>query len=150
MKEVKIKNIHLLGLASWLNELELSGKETRIRSRFVTKLADRYQENEKFRVEMITKHSKLDEEGNPIIAEDGKSYEFDDKDALVKELTDLYNEKFTVTLPDDEFEALKKIVLDTDYVFGPKEGDNEQERIAKIRQANDYEVWCEVFESVEN
>lgn len=146
MAKVAIKNGLILGLASWLNELNLSGYHSRERSRFVTQLADRLKETEGFRQELIQKYAKKDDKGAPIKTEDGTSYVLDDVEKFKEELTDLYQDEFEINLPDKTFKTLKDIILNTYYTFGPKEGDNEQERQAKVRQANDYSAWCEVFE----
>ena len=142
-----IENQHILGLASWLHELNLSGRQSRVRTRFVKTLSDRYQENEKFRQELIEKYGKKDK-GQLVKTEDGKSYVLGDKEKFVQELQDLLEEQFVVTLDNNDANTLKEMVLDTDYVFGPKEGTTPEEKAAKSRQANDYEVWCKSFEEM--
>jgi len=140
-----IENSYVLGLASWLAEQELSGKESRVRTRFVKQLADRHQETDKFRQELLDKYAKKDEKGERVVNEQ-QNVVLDDVEGFTKEINDLYQEEFTIDLDEKSFEILKNIVLNTDYVFGPKENDNDQERLAKIRQANDYEEWCQAFE----
>jgi len=148
MKDFKIKNMHIAGLASWLNELQLKGSLSRVRSRLVGKLVQRYQENEKFRIELANKYAKKDKDGKPLLNEDKTSYVMENQEEFNKELTELYDETFTCPLEKDSILSLKYIVLDTDYVFGPKEGMSPQEQNAKIRQANDYGIWCQSFESI--
>jgi hypothetical protein len=131
-----IQNAYILGLASWLSELNLQGKYSRARSRFVAKLAERHTENDKFRVEIIEKYRKEDTD------------EFTDIDAVKKELQELFDEKYTVTIDGNDGVLLKELVLESDYKFGPKEDAAEQEKVAQIRQANDYNVWCESFEQM--
>lgn len=143
-----IQNQYILGLASWLHELNLSGRQSRVRSRFVATLSNRYQENEKFRQELIEKYGKKDKKGALIKTEDGKSYILEDKDKFVAELKDLLEEEYTVTLDGNDGAVLKSVVLDTDYVFGPKDSMTEEEKVAKMRQANDYAAWCEAFEKM--
>lgn len=156
MNIFKIKNKFLVGLGSWLNELQLSGKESRERTRFVNLLVDRLTENEKFRAELIKKYAQKDEEGNPRKrTEEGAGEIWDilpeDMEAYAKEYNEMMNEDFIIDVLEGNKEKVKvvtNIVLNTDYVFGPKEGDVEGERQAKLRQMNDYDIWCESFEAV--
>lgn len=144
--KVTIKNSLVLSLASWLNELNLIGRESRERTRFVNLLAVRYQETEKFRMEILNKYAQKDEEGKNKVSEDGKSILLEDSNAYVKEVTELMEDEYVIQLDSKVFNTLKHIVLDTTYTFGPKEGQEEQEIQAKVRQASEYALWCECFE----
>lgn len=142
----EIENSYVLGLASWLSELSLEGKYSRARSRFVKLLADRHTETDNFKKEIIKKYAKKNEDGEPVV-ENG-NYQIDDKESFSKEIQDLYHDTFTVSLDKNDAMYLKEVVLNTDYKFGPKENDSEQEKNAKIRQANDYSEWCKSFENI--
>lgn len=156
MNSFKIKNKFLVGLGSWLNELQLSGKESRERTRFVNLLVDRLTENEKFRAELIRKYAQKDEEGNPKKRmEEGAGEIWDllpeDMEKYAKEYNEMMDEEFVIDVLEGNKEKVKvvtDIVLNTNYVFGPKEGDSAEEKQAKIRQMNDYGIWCEAFEAV--
>lgn len=143
-----IKNSQVLGFASWLNELELNGRQSRERSRVVKILAEKIREIEKFRLEILEKYSQKDKKGKSKVGKDNKMVLLDDKkkEQFVTEVTELYNEEFELAIDDFQIDVLKNIVLDTTYLFGPKEGDSEPEKAAKIRQANDYVLWCEMVE----
>lgn len=144
--KIEIKNSHVLPLANWLSELNLNGRQSRERTRFVKTLANRHQENEKFRMELVEKYAKKDKKGKIVKTEDGENIQIEKIEEFTKEATDLYEEKFVVDLLDESYEILKDIVLNTNYVFGPNPSSTQEEKLNKIRQANDYDVWCEIFE----
>ena len=143
--KIEIKNRYVLGLASWLNELQLSGKLSRTRTRFVNKLAERHKETDKFRIELVDKYAKKDKNGKNVM--DGENVVLADVEAFSKEINELYDEVFTVGSEKEAYGLLKHIVLDTDYVFGPAKDADGPERLAKLRQAEDYTEWCAVFEN---
>lgn len=147
--KVTITNAHVAVLATWLNELLLEGRRSRERTRFVKKLGERYDENEKFRKEILAKYSKKDEKGEQVLTKDRKNVELEKgkEEAFGKELQELYDEVYEVTLDDVAGKMIKDLVLNTNYVFGPMPGDDEVTKMLKVRQANDYNVWCEMFEA---
>ena len=67
MASLKIQNRYLLGLASWLNEQALAGRESRERSRFVTIVADQLAVVEKERKDIIDKYAEKEEDGTTLI-----------------------------------------------------------------------------------
>ena len=149
----KIQNKYTLGLAAWLNELELSGRDSRYRTRFVNILRDRVKEYQTERRSIISQFVEIDKDGKfKIRKEEGVDIldvKDDDREKLETQLQELEEEEFVVKIDatnKNEFEAVKKLVLDTDYKFGPGENINELERQAKIRQADDYNEWCKTFE----
>jgi len=155
MNSFKIKNKFIVGLGSWLNELPLSGKESRERTRFVSLLVDRLTEVEKFRTDLLEKHVKKDEKGEKkkVMIEEQEIWDMTPENQVSygKELTDLMDEEFVIDVLEgnkEKVKVVKNIVLNTSYVFGPKEGDSIEEKNAKIRQMNDYNIWCESFDAV--
>ena len=155
MNSFKIKNKFIVGLGSWLNELQLSGKESRERTRFVSLLVDRLTEVEKFRADLLDKHVEKDEKGEKkkLMMEDQEIWDMtpENQVSYAKELNELMDEEFVIDVLEgnkEKVKVVKEIVLNTSYVFGPKEGDVEGERQAKLRQMNDYNIWCEMFEAV--
>lgn len=145
-KILVIKNKHLMSLASWLNEQPLHGPQSRERSRFVKILAERIGENEKFRQEILEKNMK--ETTNEETKEVTKEL---DHETANKEYGELMEEEFRLQITGvnrEQFDHIKKIVLDTRYTFGPKEGQTPEEKQYEIRKANDYLAWCDAFEAV--
>lgn len=160
MASLKIKKGFIVGLASWLNELNLSGKESRERTRFVKVLSDEWQKIEEDRKEIISRYVAKEEDGawkKTVDNSSGKEVEVwdlsaEDKDKVTQETVDLYNEEFVLDITEankERMALIKEIVLNTDYKFGPKETDSFDEKLAKMRQAGDYENWSEAFESAE-
>lgn len=149
-KKLKLENSQLAGFASWLNELNLDGAQSRERTRIVKMMANRIEEIEDFRLEILNKYSEKDENGKNKMNEDGKSVMLvdDKKDKFIEEIKDLYAEEYTFNIDAHQLRVLKDIVLNTGYKFGPKEDDNPVEKQRKIRQANDYVVWCDALEKV--
>lgn len=154
-KALKIKNNLLLSLASWLNEQSLAGRESRERSRFVTVVSEHLQTVEKERQEILEKFTKKDKDGKPkkITVDKVEQWDIDEKDikVLEKEITELLDEDFALDIGEGhkaKIKTVKDIVLNTDYKFGPKEDSSMVEQQAKIRQMNDYDKWCEVFEDL--
>lgn len=154
---LKIKKLHLVGIASWLNEQQLAGKESRERTRFVGILAKEVEEFNKERNEIVNKYAEKDEKtGKPKTIVDNGTENFDIKkdklEAYTKEMVDLQDEEFVLDIGEghkSKIKTVKDILLNTDYQFGPKEGDDPKEKEAKLRQAGDYAVWCEYFEALE-
>lgn len=157
-KAFKIKKSMLVGLATWLNNLSLEGRYSRVRSRFVNRLADSMRELENERKEIIGKYVekevgengaetwkvKTDEHG-------GQEYVVspENLDTLNAEVAGLYDEDFVVAFTpetEDDLVRLKDIIVNTTYKFGPEEEMNMMQKNDKIIEANNYEVWCEAVE----
>jgi len=158
MNSFKIKNKYLVGLASWLNEVSLQGSESRERTRFINVLVERITENEKFRMELLDKHVTKDDSNqmkkktNEITNEEVWDISDENMILFTKEYGDLMEEEYVMDILDgnkQKLKVMKNVVLNTNYIFGPKEGDLIQEKTAKIRQMHDYEIWCQSFEGVD-
>lgn len=141
-----IENSYVLGLASWLSEQSYEGKVSRARSRLVKALAERHTETDNFRKEIINKYAQKDEKGE-LFVENG-NYKIENIEEFQKEIRELYLDTLTISLDSGDATVLKHAVLNTSYKFGPKEGDSEEEKVAKMRQANDYVEWCKSFEEM--
>jgi len=153
MQTLRIKNQYLLGLASWLAELPLVGKESRMRTRFVNLLSERIKENQDIHRKILDKYVEKDKDGKMkeeevngiktlVISEDKK-------ESADKEYKELLDEEFVVDALEankEMLEVIKDVVLNTDFVFGPKADDSPQQKVAKYRQSQDYEQWCQAFE----
>lgn len=160
-KAFKIKKSMMVHLAVWLNSQSLEGRLSRVRTRFVTKLADGMAELEAERKEIINKYVEKEK------GEDGemkwKTHELENgqtewvvspekMESLNKEIEEMYQEEFVIALtPETEADLsrIKDIILDTNYKFGPEESMSLQEKNEKIIEANNYQVWCEAVEALE-
>lgn len=156
MSSLKIKNKYLVGLTSWLNSLSLAGSESRERTRFVQMAVERIREYLKYQEEITDKYCEKGEDGKKKTEEkngqlhyiviEGKKEEFE------KEVNDLLEEEYVMDSSDgnkSKLKTVKNLVLNTEFKFGPKDGDSDSERIENIRQANEYNEWAEAFEKVE-
>jgi hypothetical protein len=153
----KMKKSYLTGFANWLNNLSLSGKESRMRSRFVQKLAASIQLTEKERQQIIQKLVPKDKEGKPktkTVDNGMVQLDIPKKDAkkFSEEMQELYNEEYVMNVtPETEelIHCIRDIVLETEYKFGPTgEEETNEDKQKKIMEANDYLVWCESFEEL--
>lgn len=157
----RLGKVHLTGLAAWLNQLPLEGKRSRMRTRFVAKLAQSIALTEKERKQILEK-AVVKEKG-----EDGKEvWKTQTVDNLPpqfvlspekiedfqKEMTELYSEDFVMSVTPETEEmvaVIKDIILNTNHVFGVTgEERTEQEKQDKIRQAQNYVAWCDAVENL--
>lgn len=144
--EIKIPNKYLLGLASWLNELQLPAKENISRSYFVQKLREEIIRIEHAKQDIAKKYTNLNENGDPLIVEGHWDIPDDKIEDFSKEINALLDDATILVLVKEEYDSIKRLVLDTLYIFGPRHDDSEQEKHAKIRQQNEYPEWCKLFE----
>jgi mRNA-degrading endonuclease HigB of HigAB toxin-antitoxin module len=153
----KIKKMFLLGLASWLAEQNLVGRLSRERSRFVQILSAEINKIEEERKAIIEKYVEKEEDGTTWKKTVDNGVERwsipEEKQAeMQKEYADLMDEDFVLDIGEEHKAktlTVKDILLNTDYKFGPQGTTNPAEAEAKVRQANDYEKWCEAFESLD-
>ncbi len=143
--EVKIPNRHILGFASWLNELQLPAIDSRQRSRFVQKLRSELVLIEGAKKDTAKKYANLDEKGEPVVINNHWDIPDDKIASFSNEINALLDDSTTIVLTKDEYDSIKRTVLNTRYVFGPRQEDSAEEKQAKIRQADDYVVWCDLF-----
>lgn len=165
MKEknaLKIKKLQLTGLATWLNVLPLDGKKSRIRTRFVTKLINAIQQTDKERKDIVGKYvekekkeGEKNESWKTVTVDNGQTHFVISPEKLEefnKEINELYEEDFVMAVTpetEENIAIIKDILLNTEYKFGIS-GDEESdgEKVAKVKQAHDYNEWCEAFEAV--
>lgn len=154
---LRIKNRYLLGLGSWLSILPLGGRESRERSRFVQIASDALVQMEKERKELIDKYAEKEEDGVTLKKTVDNGMERyvipPEKTAdLEREYAELLDEDFVLDIGEGhkaKIRTVRDILLNTDYKFGPAETDSPEEKAAKIRQAADYDKWCEAFETLD-
>lgn len=150
----KLQNKYLAGFVSWFGILgDLTAKQARMRGRFLILLVDRLNEVSKSHMDLLTKYSKKDAEGNPVKVVVNGIENFDlieeSMPAFTKEDQELLDESFAMDVTEankDMFEVVKDMVLNTAFTFGPKETDSDEEKQRKIAQTNDYDLWCKAFE----
>ena len=150
---LKIKNHHLMGLGTWLNEQQLQGRASRARTRFVGDIQAKLSELEKERISLCEQFAEKDETGavKKETVDDAERYIFSDigQKEFADEYRDLLTEDWIVDITDanrDMVSVITSIVLDTEYRFGPREGETPQQSEFRVRQMNDYPHWCEAFE----
>lgn len=139
-----LSNRYVLGLAQWLANLALVGRESRERTKFVEALQEQLKEIDAMRLEMIKKYADKDKDGEPIkIKEEGQEERFSVSDAKLKEFEKEYMEyidesTFILGGPGNiqRLKIVKEIVLNTEEkITGPL--------------ASDYSKWCDAFETIE-
>ena len=142
---------------TWFNSVQLIGKESRFRSRFVNMLSMYLTELENKKREIVSRNANKDSEGNPVFVIDQKGRRIYD---IPKENSGKTNEEYQKLMQEDclividhvnkeIFKSVKDTVLNTDFVFGPTDNDPEIVRNAKIQLANKYALWCESFETLD-
>lgn len=153
---LKLKNYHLVGLGTWLNEQQLTGRASRARTRFVKDIQEKLSELEKERVALCEQFADKDEAGavKKESVNNAEQYVFSEEGQreFAEEYRDLMTEDWIVDVTDanrDTITLITHIVLETDYRFGPREGETTEQSQFRVRQMNDYPLWCEAFEAVE-
>jgi hypothetical protein len=143
MEALKLKNRHLIPLGNWLATLELSGSDSRKRTRFVVALQGRLDEMEKERIKLAEKYCKKNNKGKPKMKKDASGqqvYDFskENRDKFANEMNEYFEEDYVLDVLDsnkEELKAIKDVVLNTEEKFSG-------------RQATEYDEWCEAFEAL--
>jgi hypothetical protein len=136
---IRMHNAEVQGLAEFLLDFNLKGKESRMRTRFIKLLQERMKLMETERQELVKQYSILDDDGEPqlIDLEDGqKGYQLTDPDAFNKEYTELLLEEFVIEVSESNrqmIEVVRNAVLECDKEFSGKE-------------ALDFDRYCEIVE----
>jgi len=126
-----------VGLGSWLNDQQLSGRESRARTRFVEDMQVELNHIEADRIKILESVADKDENGAPKKETDEATGQekfilsAEAQTEFVHEYSALMSEEWVVDVTDanrDRIEEVKGIVLNTDYRFGPQEGDNDAVR----------------------
>ncbi|MCY9737446.1 hypothetical protein M5X17_27475 [Paenibacillus alvei] len=135
-----VKNHELVGFINFLMDLNLIGKQSRMRTRFCKALIEKQQRfNEEYEL-LINESVEKDENGLPIKVEqeDGQlGLKLKDPSLFASERDELFNESnvFTPTEDTEEmFNVVRDVVLNTDKMFSGKE-------------AIEYDRYCEIVES---
>lgn len=140
---MKLKNIEIEDFVVFLMNLELVGKSSRMRTRFVKILGEQQQLIQEENTELIKQYAVLDENGEPEKVEnDGKYYYDIKKENRVeynREYFILMNEDFIISQDEKNEEILthiKDVILNCEMTF-------------KGVEAIKYDRWCEIVEQIE-
>lgn len=157
---LRIQKKYLVGLSSWLNRLALSGAQSRYRTRFMRDIADVLKEFEAERKEIVEKYvvKEVKDNGKEVwkqTVDNGQpvwEIQKDKEQLFADEVNELLAEDFVLVINEEnqaKIACIKDILLNTDYKFGPEQDEkNPMVVMQRIKEANDYDVWCEVFEGL--
>lgn len=104
--------IHELEYAiKFLNRLKLVDFSSRMRTRFVNILSERFRQYREEYLQLVKEHSHLDDEGNPIVITQGEIQRFDiiDFEAFNVALEPLLNEEFIIEITESNKNMFKSV-----------------------------------------
>ncbi|ARK32114.1 hypothetical protein [Halalkalibacter krulwichiae] len=133
---MKLKNNDLKGLATFLVDEELSGKSSRLRTRFVRLLEEEWNQINDFIDELLVKHAQKDKQNNPIKKDN--QLQIEDLESLNREYNELMNEEFVI----DEVESKREMLLEVRNIL-----ENTKKEFSG-KSAFEYDRWCEAFENL--
>lgn len=136
-----ILNVEINGLIKFLMDIELSGKQSRMRTRFCKLIGERLKEIEEERFKLIDKYVKKDEEGNFLTKEKNgiQIYDIENIESFNKEYEELMREELVIDETNERKEMLltvRDILLNTEQTF-------------KGQDAMNYDRYCEIFENLQ-
>lgn len=149
-KTLTFKTYHVNPLGTWLQKLELPGKKSRSRNRFIIDfISKKSEEIEKERVTLLTKYSEKDKDGKPkmkTVPDGSTSDTFEINKENMKKFNVDYNEFMkedyvidVTKAKETDVSAIAEIVLNTEEKFVDHVGD---------MAATMYNEWCEIFEKL--
>lgn len=136
----KIQKKQVLGLGNWLGRLSLTGRESRMRTRFIAMLEEVLANIEKERKAMISDIAEKDDNGELKVVEedDTRHYVIPDelKAKFEADLNEMYDEYAELSGPESAtiIQTVKNIVLNCEEMIDPT-------------LAGSYDAWCSAFES---
>ena len=148
-KTLTFKTYHVNPLGTWLQGLELPGKQSRARNRFITDfIGDKSKEIEEQRQTMLKKYAEKDDKGEPKMKKlpEGDQQVYDINPANLAK----YNDEFVEYMGEDyiidvtkakeaDIKVIADLVLNTEEKFVDKQGN---------LAATMYNEWCNVFETL--
>lgn len=138
--KLRIKNNQLNEFGQFLLTLELKGKKSRLRTRFIKLLNEQLKQFNEEHALLLKEHCHLDEEGNPKTVERDNQQYWDIKDipSYKQDYNELLEEEFIIEGEDkrDMLLVVKDAILDCDKSFSGSE-------------AMLYDQWCDIVESIE-
>jgi uncharacterized protein YnzC (UPF0291/DUF896 family) len=137
---MKLYNYEIEPFGKFLLELELRGKESRMRTRLVKLLDERLKLINQEKLEIINTYAKKDENGEIEYQEINgqKMFKINDIENYKKEIEELMNEVFVIDETEERREMLTTVanaVLNCDMTF-------------KGEKALQYDRWCEIVEGI--
>ena len=138
---MEIKVFELEDFIEFLLDFELKGKDSRLRTRFVSLLMRRLDLSRQEHADLLIEFAQKDDSGEPITVkqEDGQiAYKIEDMEEYKKQYFLLMNEDFYIEEDREKEEMLKfvkDLVLNTDKTF-------------KGEKALEYDRWCEIVETI--
>jgi hypothetical protein len=137
---MRLRNVEVESLIKFLMELELKGRDSRLRTRFVKLLMERQTLIDEEHQQLVKQYSSKDKDGNPnIVVKDGKQfYDVEDKVGFNREYYILLNEEYIIEETEERKEMLlliKDIILNCEKTFMGGE-------------ALEYDRWCEIVEEI--
>lgn len=137
---MRMKNVEVENLLKFIMELELKGRDSRLRTRFAKLLMERQNLVDEEHQELVKQYSITDDSGKPkIVEKDGKQfYDVQDKVGFNREYFILLNEEFIIEETEERKEMLlllKDVILNCDKTFMGGE-------------ALEYDRWCEMVEDI--
>lgn len=154
---LKIKNRFLVDLGAWFNEQKLSGAQSRARTKMVEFIVAGIEAYEAGRKEIIGEFVNKEEDGTwkKIAAVDNSPERWDIDAAKIpeveKEYAALSEEDWILDVQESNTAVLKQardILLNTDYLFGPREGEPREDTVMRVKTMGEYPAWCDAFEAL--
>ena len=136
-----LKNYELKAFGEFLYELSLKGKDSRMRSRFISLLEEQLHLINNERELLLKDYAKKDENGEVVFDKDDEGREFvvlEDAFSYNLELSKLMQEDFIIEVKNeriDMIKAIQRIVLEVDKEFSGVEAER-------------YNRFCDILESV--
>lgn len=137
---MNIRNNDLIGLGSFLMELKLKGKKSRMRTRFVKRLQEQLNLIQEEKDGIIKTYGILDHDGNvkTKVVNGTEVYDIENREQCEKEILELYNETLVIEENEENREMLITVgeaILNCDKEF-------------QGQDALDYDLYCEMFENL--
>lgn len=137
---MNIRHDELLELGNFLMDLNLKGRASRMRTRFVKRMQTHLDLVQAEKNAIIQNYGVLDEEGKvKTKVEDGKEiYEIENKEACEKEILELLEEEMTIEENEENKQMLISVrdaILSCDKEF-------------KGAEAFQHDRYCELFENL--
>lgn len=121
MANIRMHNIEVESLSSFLLELNLKGKESRMRTRFMKTLQEQVEVIRGEHQELIKQFAKFEGDEPVIVEKDGQQvYDVEDLDGFNKEYNELMLEQFVIEVTEankDMIEVVRKAVIECDKEF---------------------------------
>lgn len=139
---MKLFNYELEHFIMFLYNLKLPNYQSRMRTRLLKLLSEKYKELEDDRLSVIKEYAELDEKGEPVLIRDGSvsKYNIKNKESFEKAMFELFAEEVIIDQTEERSRmliAVRDSVLNCDLEF---EGN----------EAIQYDRWCEIVEEIKN